>query len=389
MKKKGKQTNNGITLIALVITIIVLLILAGVTIATLTGDNGILTRASQASEENTHATVYESLLLEVTNYYTEKNLGNTTDSLEDYLKSKNIIDDDMVINVNNLVKQTLSLGNGNLTDGDYYRLEEIIETGNQSNELTKVASTREIKIAATSDNTKQYKIVYYGTSKTAEWESDPINTSQENGKQSLGKLADVVEVGDYINYAPTYTNISTGNDDMGNGWRVAYVDSASGVVTLVSEGVPLSEQLSNGSASSNRTEIDFDFEEINQLFDDTVASNIDILTLEDVQLLCNQAGYTLTHTEAIYNPEEYIWQEEGYSVNEDNLNILEIGTDYLLNTVGTNGYGNQSYFYGGYDLDFSTGGYYGDIGIRLVIDLKSDLECYGGTGIQGDPYQIY
>ena len=46
MKKKGKQTNNGITLIALVITIIVLLILAGVTIATLTGENGILTKAT-------------------------------------------------------------------------------------------------------------------------------------------------------------------------------------------------------------------------------------------------------------------------------------------------------------------------------------------------------
>ncbi len=33
---------KGVTLIALVITIIVLLILAGVSIATLTGDNGIL-----------------------------------------------------------------------------------------------------------------------------------------------------------------------------------------------------------------------------------------------------------------------------------------------------------------------------------------------------------
>ena len=40
---------KGITLIALVITIIVLLILAGVTIATLTGDNGILTKAAEAS----------------------------------------------------------------------------------------------------------------------------------------------------------------------------------------------------------------------------------------------------------------------------------------------------------------------------------------------------
>ena len=51
-----KQKNNkGITLIALVITIIVLLILAGVTIAMLTGNNGILTKAQtakQASEES-------------------------------------------------------------------------------------------------------------------------------------------------------------------------------------------------------------------------------------------------------------------------------------------------------------------------------------------------
>ena len=39
MRIRVNKTNNGITLIALVITIIVLLILAGVTIATLMGDN--------------------------------------------------------------------------------------------------------------------------------------------------------------------------------------------------------------------------------------------------------------------------------------------------------------------------------------------------------------
>ena len=50
MRIKKVEKNKGITLIALVITIIVLLILAGVTIATLTGDNGILTKASQAKE---------------------------------------------------------------------------------------------------------------------------------------------------------------------------------------------------------------------------------------------------------------------------------------------------------------------------------------------------
>ena len=45
---KGKK---GITLIALVITIVVLLILTGVTISTLTGDNGLLTKASKATKD--------------------------------------------------------------------------------------------------------------------------------------------------------------------------------------------------------------------------------------------------------------------------------------------------------------------------------------------------
>ncbi len=40
-----KENNKAITLIALVITIIILLILAGVTIAMLTGENGILRKS--------------------------------------------------------------------------------------------------------------------------------------------------------------------------------------------------------------------------------------------------------------------------------------------------------------------------------------------------------
>ncbi len=49
-KKIRTRNSKGITLIALVITIIVLLILAGVSIAMLTGDNGILTQANSANE---------------------------------------------------------------------------------------------------------------------------------------------------------------------------------------------------------------------------------------------------------------------------------------------------------------------------------------------------
>ena len=65
-KEKNRKKNNGITLIALVITIIVLLILAGVTIATLTGDNGILTKTSEASEKTKEANAKEQVQIAVT-----------------------------------------------------------------------------------------------------------------------------------------------------------------------------------------------------------------------------------------------------------------------------------------------------------------------------------
>ena len=51
LKEELKYGKKGITLISLVVTIIVLLILSGVTIATLTGDNGLLNRASEAKEK--------------------------------------------------------------------------------------------------------------------------------------------------------------------------------------------------------------------------------------------------------------------------------------------------------------------------------------------------
>ena len=59
----SKNKNSGITLIALVITIIVLLILAGVTIASLTGENGLLERASKAKEETAEGQAKEEVTI--------------------------------------------------------------------------------------------------------------------------------------------------------------------------------------------------------------------------------------------------------------------------------------------------------------------------------------
>lgn len=60
---RRNETNKGITLIALVITIIVLLILAGVSIATLTGENSILSKAQKAKFKTDVAKYKEQIAL--------------------------------------------------------------------------------------------------------------------------------------------------------------------------------------------------------------------------------------------------------------------------------------------------------------------------------------
>lgn len=57
------KNNRGITLIALVVTIIVLLILAGVSIAMLTGNNGILTQGKKAKTDTEKAEAVERINL--------------------------------------------------------------------------------------------------------------------------------------------------------------------------------------------------------------------------------------------------------------------------------------------------------------------------------------
>lgn len=51
LNKRNLKSNKAITLMALVLTIIVLLILAGVTVATLTGDNGLIWKTGEAKKQ--------------------------------------------------------------------------------------------------------------------------------------------------------------------------------------------------------------------------------------------------------------------------------------------------------------------------------------------------
>ena len=98
--KQKLAGRKGITLIALVITIIVLLILAGVSIAMLTGDNGILTQAKEAKEETRGGEVQEARDLWKSNKASDKIAGTSTaqtldELLSDLKKQKQLTDEEV------------------------------------------------------------------------------------------------------------------------------------------------------------------------------------------------------------------------------------------------------------------------------------------------------
>lgn len=80
--KKLKQ-NKGITLIALIITIIILLILAGVTINVLIGNNGLFKTAKKAGEDYIKSQLKEELEIEIANIQSKKIANGEELSRED------------------------------------------------------------------------------------------------------------------------------------------------------------------------------------------------------------------------------------------------------------------------------------------------------------------
>ena len=97
MKKKEK--NNGITLIALVVTVIVLIILAGISISVILGENGLVAKAKKAASQTEEAVANDEMSMYMASLkidkdagsgqrlaeYLSSNIGN--DGLEDFLNN--------------------------------------------------------------------------------------------------------------------------------------------------------------------------------------------------------------------------------------------------------------------------------------------------------------
>ena len=151
--KYKKAESQGITLIALVITIIVLLILAGVSISMLTGDNAILSKAWQAKEATRGSQVKEYVDLAATS---NEGVGYTGG--DKVTKDKAISD----------LKEK-----GELTDKEVELLkdEDVITIGGIEIDFSVLGSSRT-------------------------WTYDANTLTCKKGKTT-------VKIGDYVNYSPT------------------------------------------------------------------------------------------------------------------------------------------------------------------------------------------
>ena len=168
---KGK---NGITLIALVITIIVLLILAGVTIATLTGDNGILTKAQNAKEKNAQKTVEEQINLAVQASRINEGLVIDKDILEQELTNNGI---EITKSENDELPWTVK------KDGYVYT---ISENGEVKEKEGIVIITGDIEILKGSTEGKKVSAqILSGETGTIKWEHTGNITLSETGENEV------------------------------------------------------------------------------------------------------------------------------------------------------------------------------------------------------------
>ena len=119
-------------MIALVITIIVLLILAGVSIATLTGENGILTQAETAREETERESVIEQAKLDILGEQIDSNGGGISAGTLQTILKKYFTEESVPADANTITAETVltakeEYGSHEITLSEIYNGEIIAE----------------------------------------------------------------------------------------------------------------------------------------------------------------------------------------------------------------------------------------------------------------------
>lgn len=167
-KNMVEKNTKGITLIALVITIIILLILAGISIAMLSGENGILTKSSTAKEETIIKNYQEQLGIiwmgvKVENTNTSTLNGEILKQVKDEIEKDSNFEGATVEIIDDIIEVTTKEGYiFHIIDG---KVEYVGVDGEEKGDITLILEVnkpqiKKLEFVATASNAKGRKLTY-------------------------------------------------------------------------------------------------------------------------------------------------------------------------------------------------------------------------------------
>ena len=261
--KKNYSNQKGITLIALVVTIVVLLILTVVGIYALLGDNGIIDKAKESKDKTLQSSSEEKKDIKNASdklgAILEKNRKDiilSTYELKTELKNSKSKVETLTANLKNVV------GNLEWASSDS-TVAEISGTGNTRNIILKKAGTANITVSCG-------KI-----SKTC--------IVSVTNREAITAGNSAISVGDYVNFPVYYDNVKTFfSNGVGytpnntyQGWRILSIEEKDGnaYVRIISDGIPLTFYRTNNYKIYSSTTTDAVENLTTKFFDTDISSS--------------------------------------------------------------------------------------------------------------------
>ncbi len=318
---KINSNEKGITLVALVVTIIVLLILAGVSLSLVLGDNGIITRTQDAVNKNDEATAREQVAMAWAGVVTD---GLATGEIEAENVNK-YLSDSADVDYDNETGQGTVIYDGYIFDVDK---DGTVELSGQMEEgealFTQAAKNGQVKIGDyvdyTPDTTESVGVL---TLTSSNLNIDTLSNKTYQSQQSVNGYGEQTIEQENLN------------------WRVFSINKETGEVLLISE-TPTKRALAlQGSIGWLHAE-----EELNNICRELYSGSkgrARHLTVEDV----NQAvGYTPTLSEASTSSDIYYPDMNGsetYTNGSTNIDHLSKGKYTRSSEMTSYGYTISDY----------------------------------------------
>ena len=252
LKFRRVGNEKGITLVAVIITIIVLLILAGVSISTLSGNDGVLTKAREANEKTLNVQDLEELKLAISDLKIDNHEASTSSFIdfllnsEEYLKSK-------------LSSSNLQVDKENkkiMYKGNIYSLNDVGNLNQESKGISLNRSNLDLQIIGENKQEETLEIIKLNLDGDVTWEtSNEAVAKVENGKVtpiSEGETVITATCMDGVEYkASCKVKVEAFIDDSYVQYDVEYDDIYSGKRYTKNTGWRLITQEQNGDGTYN------------------------------------------------------------------------------------------------------------------------------------------